>query len=62
MESIYNEAYKEWQSDLKNPLVEPTLGDEAKCDEFFARCDSICAMEPQNTHEYVPSWVPQICL
>jgi hypothetical protein len=63
MESIYNEAYKEWQSeslsDPKNPLTEPAVGDEAKCDEFFARCDAICTLETQTANEYVPSWVSQ---
>jgi hypothetical protein len=56
---IYDEAHKEWQSDPSNPLVEPPPGDRAKIDAYFATCDSICALEPQNIHEYVPSCVSQ---
>lgn len=52
---IYNEAYKEWKSDPSNPLVEPPLGDQARLDAHFAKCDSICALEPQNALEYVLS-------
>ena len=56
---VYNEAYQDWQSDPSNPLVEPPIGDQAKSDAHFAKCDSICALEPQNPHEYVPSWISQ---
>jgi hypothetical protein len=56
---IYDEAYKEWQSDPSNPLIEPPPGDRAKSDAYFATCDSICAIKPRNTHEYVPSRVSQ---
>jgi hypothetical protein len=64
MNAIYNEAYKEWKSDPRNPLTEPPVGDEAKCDDFFARCDAICVMESQtqNAHEYVPQLGFPICL
>lgn len=53
MDPVYDEAYKDWKSDPKNPLVEPPLQDQAKCDEYFATCDKICALEPQTPHEYV---------
>jgi hypothetical protein len=54
---VYDEAYKEWKSDPSNPLVEPPPGDQAMSDAYFATCDSICALEPQNTSEYVANWV-----
>jgi hypothetical protein len=57
---IYDEAYKEWQSDPSNPLIEPPPGDRAKSDAYFATCDSICAIKPRNTHEYVPSRVSKL--
>lgn len=59
MDPIYDEVYKEWRSDPSNPLVEPALGDQGKCDAYFANCDSICALQPQNAHEYVPGWFYQ---
>jgi hypothetical protein len=54
---IYDKVYRAWRSDPSNPLVEPPLGDQAKCDAYFATCDSICAIEPRDLHEYVPSRV-----
>jgi hypothetical protein len=50
---IYDESYKDWKSNPENPLVEPPLEDEAMCDAYFARCDSICALEPHTLPEYV---------
>ena len=48
---IYDEAYKEWQSDPSNPLFEPPLADKKKRAGYLARCDEICRLEPNTVHE-----------
>ena len=54
---VYEEAIKQWRGDATNPLRQPPPGpeDQLKSDAFFAACDSMCSLEPQNLHEYVLS-------
>ena len=50
---IYDEAKHEWESNTSKCLVQPPPEDQVKNDAYIAICDSICALEPHNLHEYV---------
>lgn len=53
--TLHGKAYGEWRGDPLNPHVRPPQGDQEKNEAFFNKCDSLCAMQLQNPHEFVLS-------